>query len=155
MTATWTRLRCLSRLPRVAGLTGAVQGDSISMVRLAEGIVWPWVSQTRAALMASSSVSYGPFILTYSPYSDTQILRCTSVHQRRSQASEQAGTAKIRPRETGEGEARDVRSLTWEVMGALGGGARGTRPPTPCLQSMAKISSTVHGLAWSALSQSP
>src|SRR5690242_20627448 len=49
------------------------------MVRLAESIVWPWVSQTRAALMASSSVSYGPFILTYSPYVDTQILRCTSV----------------------------------------------------------------------------
>src|SRR5690242_7750374 len=53
------------------------------MVRLAESIVWPWVSQTPAALMASSSVSYGPFILTYSPYVDTQIIRCASVHQRR------------------------------------------------------------------------
>src|SRR6185437_10623548 len=114
------------------------------MVRLAESIVWPWVSQTRAALMASGSVSYGPFILTSSPYVDTQILRCTSVHQRRSQASlstsagashpaataidaiEEAGAAKSGQGNRRRRGRRDVRSLTWEVIGALGG----TRTPS-------------------------
>src|SRR5689334_16781872 len=112
------------------------------MVRLAESIVWPWVSQTRAALMASSSVSYGPFILTYSPYVDTQILGCTSVlcisvdptpvcplRPVLPTLLPPPSRRPVRPK-SGQGNparrsGRDVRSLTWEVMGALGG----TRTP--------------------------